>query len=155
RAGLFHAIDAARKLVIRAGIVRVRIGKINPAVLLGNEVVGAIDTLAHIFVGQNRSCLSILLQTDDGAVALSAPDESSLGVDVDAVRPERSRIEAAVVRVDISAGLKRAGIFAVETRLIHENRQLAVPLVDLVGADVAEQQISGIALLNPDRTLGV
>ncbi len=93
-----------------------------------------------------------LLQTYDVAVGHRGDDEAALRVEREAVRPDQENREAAADGLVAHVLHIVPGVPA----LFEENGQgIALhPFVDYVGGVVAEEQVSGLALRDPDRAFG-
>src|SRR5262249_50901178 len=86
---LAQAVDAT-EIQLARGIVPVllqavgRIGEVEIAVGLEDAVVGAVEALALVAVGQ-RGLLAVLFQAGDAAVAVLTEDQPALGIEQQAV----------------------------------------------------------------------
>ena len=107
---LGDAVDAA-EIEFAGGVVPVlfqavgRIGEIKIAVGFEDEIVGAVEAFALVFVGEN-GLFAVLFNTGDAAVAMLAEQS----------RPSESRHQAVAAR--FAAARRRAGIAAgLEVRL--------------------------------------
>jgi hypothetical protein len=125
--------------------------KYTGSVRFHDDVVRAAKALALESIGEDRP-RAVFLQPDDRAIGHRTNDETALWIEREAIRSDQKRRRSSAPRLLSDVEEVGAGVAGVLEE--HRDRLARLPLVDHVVQHVAEQQVPGRALLDPDRALG-
>src|SRR6476469_5587447 len=143
---LLRTILAPRKTARRA------VGKINRPIRFDDNIVWTSEPLSLVAIRQ-YGVSAIFLDSLNGPIPRCIHQESVLPVEREAVGP----IEACSFRVHRSGtrGILITRVFQIHRQFSSRGAGITEtvrrPLIDTIPRDIAEQEISGLALLNPHR----